>query len=136
MLISKETSVRRCSHLVLAAALACLPGAGPVVAQQSAILGKDARYHIGKDGMVCDRVDKVRFAQNSEGSPTFLYMGGQFPRHLFSVRVPGAERDKFNPALDALEGRDICAIGRIERDSSRAMIEVTSPANLKLATFK
>lgn len=90
----------------------------------------------GRAGVVCGKVGKARFAENSEGTPTFLYMGGDFPRHTFTARIPGADRGKFKPAPETLEGKDVCVIGDIERDSSRAEIVVTSPSNLKLAAMR
>ncbi len=36
----------------------------------------------------------------------------------------------------SLEGKTVCAIGKIQRDASRAEIEVTSPSSLKLANIK
>ena len=90
----------------------------------------------GKAGTVCGKVGKARFAENAEGTPTFLYMGGSFPRHTFTARIPGDARAKFKPAPEELEGKDVCVIGTIERDSSRAEIVVNSPSNLKLATIR
>ena len=49
---------------------------------------------VGKDGMVCGKVEKARYAEGSEGQPTFLYMGGAFPRHTFSARIAGANRQE------------------------------------------
>lgn len=130
MLLPKHLS----AALFLAAALAA--PSGFVIAQPGPMPAVEARNHVGARGTVCDRVDKVRYAQNTEGSPTFLYMGGKFPRHTFTVRVPGDSRDKFSPSLESLEGKDICAIGAITQDSTRAAIEVTAPAQLKLATIR
>ncbi len=90
----------------------------------------------GKDGMVCGKVEKARYAEGSEGQPTFLHMGGMFPRHTFSARIPGSARGNFSFPLESLEGKTVCVIGKIQRDASRAEIEVTSPANLKLANIK
>lgn len=95
-----------------------------------------ANRYSGKDGMVCGKVEKARYAEGSEGQPTFLYMGGAFPRHSFSARIAGTNRSKFGFALETLEGKDICVLGKIERDASRALIEVSSPAELKLANIK
>ncbi len=119
--------------LSTAALLALLPLAASA---QEPIPAEQAVRHVGKDGMVCGKVEKTRFAQNSEGEPTFLYMGGNFPRHTFSARIPGSQRDKFKPTPEELEGRDVCVIGTIKRDASRAEVEVTSPSNIKLATIK
>ena len=113
-----------------------LAGAPVAPAAGDAIPAEQAVRFVGKDGMVCGKVEKTRYAENAEGTPTFLYMGGAFPRHTFSARIPGDQRDKFKPSPEELEGRDVCIIGTITRDASRAEIAVTSPANIKLATIK
>ncbi|MBD9368270.1 hypothetical protein [Xanthomonas sp. XNM01] len=123
------------TFLLVAGVLLATTLALPASAQDM-IPAEQAARHVGKNGMVCGKVEKTRYAQNSEGEPTFLYMGGAFPRHTFSARIPGDQRDKFRPSPEELEGRDVCVIGTIERDASRAEIAVSSPANIKLATIK
>lgn len=113
-----------------------LAAASAAGAQEKMIAPQQAPHFAGKSGMVCGRVEKARFAQNSEGEPTFLYMGGEFPRHTFSARIWGEDRGKFRPAPDELEGKDVCVIGEIKRDGSRAEIVVRSPSDLKLAIIK
>ncbi|MEN1941470.1 hypothetical protein WCE41_10070 [Luteimonas sp. MJ246] len=103
---------------------------------QDAIRPDQATRHVGTSGMVCGKVERTRYAENSEGQPTFLYMGGAFPHHKFSARIPHAQREKFNPTLEELEGRDVCVLGMIQRDASRAEIAVRSPNDVKLATIK
>ena len=119
--------------LSLAAVLFLAPLAATAA---DAIPADDAVRFVGKEGMVCGKVEKTRYAQNAEGEPTFLYMGGAFPRHTVSARIPGADRGKFGFPPESLEGKDVCVIGSIQRDSSRALIEVTSPSGLKLANIK
>ena len=133
----KIASVLTLSIAVVGAAL--LMPAAPANSQSqidNAIPADMAPRFAGKAGTVCGKVGKARFAENSEGTPTFLYMGGDFPRHTFTARIPGADRGKFKPAPESLEGKDICVIGSIQRDSSRAEIVVTSPSNLKLASMR
>jgi len=103
---------------------------------QEAIRPDQAARHVGQNGMVCGKVEKTRYAENSEGQPTFLHMGGAFPRHTFSARIPQDQRDKFRPSPEELEGRDVCVLGTIQRDASRAEIAIRSPADVKLATIK
>ena len=110
--------------------------AAPVSAQSAMIPPELAPRSVGKDGMVCGKVEKARYAEGSEGQPTFLYMGGAFPRHTFSARIAGENRGKFSFPLETLEGKTVCVIGKIQRDASRAEIEVSSPAGLKLANIK
>ena len=133
----KIASVLTLSLAVVGAAL--LMPAAPASSQSqidNAIPADMASRFTGKAGTVCGKVGKARFAENAEGTPTFLYMGGNFPRHTFTARIPGDARAKFKPAPEELEGKDVCVIGTIERDQSRAEIVVNSPSNLKLATIR
>ena len=133
----KIASVLTLSIAVVGAAL--LMPAAPASSQSqidNAIPADMASRFTGKAGTVCGKVGKARFAENAEGTPTFLYMGGSFPRHTFTARIPGDARAKFKPAPEELEGKDVCVIGTIQRDSSRAEIVVNSPSNLKLATIR
>ena len=117
---------------VLAAAIS-----SPLAVQANSMIPPElAVRHVGKDGMVCGLVERGRYAEGSEGKPTFLHMGGTFPRHTFSARIPGSARDSFGFAPESLQGKTICVTGRIERDASRAEIEVTSPSAIKLADIK
>ncbi|MFN3842336.1 MAG: hypothetical protein ACK4RW_03615 [Rehaibacterium terrae] len=106
-------------------------------AVRSAIRGQipaeQAIEFVDREGTVCGKVESVRHAQNSSGEPTFLYMGGDFPRHTFSVRIWGKDRDKFRPEPEALAGKVLCATGRIARASGRAEIVVVAPSSLALA---
>ena len=116
----------------VAIAMALIPAAGA----NEMIPPELAVRHVGKDAMVCGLVERGRYAEGSEGQPTFLHMGGAFPRHTFSVRIPGTARGNFSFEPESLQGQTICATGRIARDASRAEIEVRSPAAIKLATIK
>ena len=115
---------------------ALLASVSLVAAADEMIPPESASRFAGKDGMVCGKVEKARYAEGSEGQPTFLHMGGMFPRHTFSARIAGSNRGKFGFPLETLEGKTVCVIGKIQRDASRAEIEVASPANLKLANIK
>ncbi len=123
--------------LSIIATAALLATTALTASAQSAMIPPElAPRQVGKEGMVCGKVEKARYAEGSEGQPTFLHMGGAFPRHTFSARIAGANRGKFNFPLESLEGKNVCVIGKIERDASRAEIEVSSPASLKLADIK
>ncbi|WP_313458036.1 hypothetical protein [Stenotrophomonas sp.] len=121
---------------VFSVAVLATTASAPVSAQSAMIPPELAPRSVGKDGMVCGKVEKARYAEGSEGQPTFLYMGGAFPRHTFSARIAGSNRGKFNFPLETLEGKTVCVIGTIQRDASRAEIEVSGPSGLKLADIK
>ncbi|MDR7192528.1 hypothetical protein [Luteimonas terrae] len=113
-----------------------LSGVASAAVAQDAIRPDQAVRFAGQSGMVCGKVEKTRYAENSEGQPTFLHMGGAFPRHTFSARIPQDQRGNFRPTPEELEGKDVCVLGTIQRDAGRAEIAVRSPADVKLATIK
>jgi len=125
-------TIRTTRILVALLAASCVSAA----AAQSVIRPEHAVRHAGQTGMVCGKVEKTRYAENSEGQPTFLHMGGSFPRHTFSARIPQELRGRFKPSPEELEGRDVCVIGTIQRDASRAEIAIASPNDVKLATIE
>lgn len=97
------------------------------------IPAEQAAEFVNNTGTVCGKVDGARYASNTSGEPTFLYMGGEFPKHSFSVRIWGKDRDKFKPEPEALVGKVLCATGRITRGSGRAEIVVEAPSEMALA---
>jgi hypothetical protein len=126
-------TIRSTTRLMAALLLA---GSASTALAQDAISPEQAARHIGKSGMVCGKVEKTRYAENSEGQPTFLHMGGAFPRHTFSARIPQELRASFRPSPEELEGRDVCVLGTIQRDASRTEIAVRSLSDVKLATIR
>lgn len=124
----------KCPHALIAFVL--IAPSSLFAQNQEMIPPEMAPRFVGKEGMVCGKVERAKFAENSEGQPTFLYMGGMFPRHTFSARIAGSDRSKFSFPPETLEGKDICVVGKIQRDSSRAEIEVSTPSSVKLATIK
>jgi len=93
-----------------------------------------ARFE-GNRGTVCGKVESTKYAQNAAGEPTFLHIGAAFPRQPFQVRINGADRGNFafNPE-EALNGKLICATGRILLISGRAEITVKTPRELALGS--
>jgi hypothetical protein len=89
--------------------------AGSSFAQGPTIGPDNAQGFIGKDATVCGKVDSARYNENADGQPTFMHLGGPFPKHKFAVRVDGQNRGKFDPVPEALIGRMVCVSGRIGR---------------------
>jgi len=92
-----------------------------------------AGQFIGKEGTVCGVVDGARFAENAEGQPTYLFMGGNFPGHQFSARIWGRDRGQFDPAPETLAGKTVCVTGDIRTANGRPEIVVRGARNLKVS---
>jgi hypothetical protein len=93
----------------------------------------EANGFVGKEGTVCGTVDGARFAENAEGQPTFLFMGGNFPGHKFSARIWGRDRGDFSTAPETLAGKTVCVTGEIRTANGRPEIVVRGARNLKVS---
>src|SRR5690606_6542539 len=132
-----DMTIRTTRILVALLAASCVSAA----AAQSVIRPEHAVRHAGQTGMVCGKVEKTRYAENSQGQPTLLHMGGMFPRHtspahIFGAGTPQGQAGRVRPTPEEREGRDVCVIGRTQRDGSRAEIAIASPNDVKRATIE
>lgn len=93
---------------------------------------EQASEFIGKEATVCGSVDGARYAENAEGQPTFLFMGGNFPSHKFSARIWGRDRGAFDAPPEQLTGKVVCVTGEIRTSNGRPEIVVRGTRNLKV----
>ena len=101
--------------------------AGPTIGPDN------AQGFIGKDATVCGNVEGGRYNENSDGQPSFMYFGGAFPRHKFSVRVEGVNRGKFAPPPEQMIGKMVCVAGRIDRAAgNRPEMTIDDPAVMQV----
>lgn len=119
---------------LLLAAFAAAPSLLHAQGVGGAIRGKvpaaQAGEFIGRRATVCGTVASARFAENSEGQPTFLFVGAAFPNHPFSIRIWGRDRAKFSVDPVSLVGKAVCVTGEIGRANNRPEIVARSPDDL------
>jgi hypothetical protein len=112
--------------------LALLIAAAPAAAQTT-VGAANAATVVGKGATVCGKVESFRYSENVEGQPTFLHLGGVFPKHTFAVRINGADRGKFDPLPDTLVGRMICVTGSVAfAQGNVPEMVITGPGDLTL----
>lgn len=118
----------RRSSLLIAILLAATPAAA-----QTTVGAAAAATVVGKGATVCGKVESFRYSENVDGQPTFLHMGGAFPKHTFVVRINGEDRNKFNPLPDTLVGRMVCVTGNVAfAQGNVPEMVITSPRELSL----
>lgn len=111
---------------------ALLIAATPAAAQTT-VGAANAATVVGKGATVCGKVESFRYSENVDGQPTFLHLGGAFPKHTFTVRINGADRGKFNPLPDTLVGRMICVTGSVAfAQGNVPEMVITAPGELNL----
>ena len=88
---------------------------------------EQAKDHIGEHATVCGKVESAKFLRSTAGQPTFLNFGAPFPRHTFTVVIWGRHRKNFGRPERDLNGKKVCATGRIRDYRGRPEMEVASP---------
>jgi len=133
---TKDTAVR--TTLVVALATTALLVASHAAAQAGAnrvrgqIPASQAAQFVGKEATVCGPVAGARFAENTEGQPTYLFIGGAFPNHPFSARIWGRDRAGLGIDPESLAGKVVCVTGEIGTANNRPEIVVRGARSLKL----
>lgn len=94
----------------------------------------EADAFAGQTATVCGQVMGARFSQGSNGKPTFLNIGKDYPDPTrFVVLIWGNDREKFpSPPEEALLQRVICVTGKITLYNDTAEIIVTNPAQIEI----
>ena len=133
----RAVSIRSAAASILVAALVAVYAPGAFAqAGGNRIRGEvpaiQAGEFIGKEATVCGMVDGARFAENAEGQPTYLFMGGNFPAHKFSARIWGRDRAAFDVPPETLTGKVVCVTGDIRTANGRPEIVVRGARNLKV----
>lgn len=86
---------------------------------------------IGRVATVKGRVAGSFFASTSNGSPTFLNLGVDYPSsRRFMVVIWGRDRAKFRSPESTYLGRTICVRGRIRPYQGIAEVFATSPSQI------
>ena len=100
---------------------------------QTKVKLKKLKHHIGDSVIIEGRVNSIQYLQEAERSPTYLYIGGNYPRHKLTVVIWGADRTKFTVLPeDAFKNKDLRLTGRVSDDNGKPQMVVSNPAQIIL----
>lgn len=101
---------------------------------EGAISWKDAAKHIGETVTVYGPVVGIEYAKSSEGQPTFLDIGAEYPSsNRLTITIWGEDRNNFKKAPEkAYKGKTICVTGEIYLYEDTCYIKVTSPKQISV----
>ena len=99
-----------------------------------AIPWAEAMGHIGETATIEGPVIAAVYADTSNGEPTFLNIGLDYPDpDRFTVVIWGVDRGSFPDAPESMyEGKTIRVTGVVSEYDGRAQIEVTSPDAIEI----
>ena len=117
------------SILIMLIALGCLNTASA----QDTIKLEQVKQRVGDSVTVCGSVDGTRYLVTADNSPTFLNMGGEYPKQLLTVVIWADIREqiKGKPELD-FKNKNICITGRIELYKGSPQIVIKKAEQIKL----
>ena len=78
--------------------LGCFSRAGA----QDTIKLEQAKQHIGDSVTICGRVDDTRYLVTADNSPTFLNMGGVYPKQLLTVVIWANVREQIKESRNLI----------------------------------
>lgn len=91
------------------------------------IVPQQAKDYIGKKVTVCGLVSNVFYYERGKGSPTFIDMGGRYPKEQLDLVVWKEYREKFSYDLETLDETNICVTGVVKEYRGKPEIEVMNP---------
>lgn len=103
-------------------------------ATSSGVDWTDAEKYFGEYATVCGPVRGTNYASSSNGSPTFLNIGKDYPSDdRFVVLIWGENRNNFSFSPENYYlGKTICARGEVEMYDGIYQIEVRSPSMIDI----
>jgi hypothetical protein len=113
----------------------------PAVAQansascRGAVGWQKARRMVGRYATIRGRVAGAHYASSSNGSPTFLNLGVDYPSpRRFTVVIWIDNRAKFRAPERRYRGRTICVRGYVETYAGVPQIEASSPTQITVVS--
>lgn len=100
---------------------------------QITITAEETQKHIGDSVTVCGKVYDGRYMTQVKNNPTFLNIGGLFPKQLLTVVIWNNVRKQFETAPEELfKGKVICVTGRIELYKEKAQIVLRRKEDMRV----
>jgi hypothetical protein len=93
-----------------------------------------AKSLIGRYATIKGPVVGTRYASSSNGSPTFLNVGVDYPNaRRFTIVIWGRNRSRFGRPEQRYQGRTLCIRGYVESYQGVPEIEARTPSQVVVA---
>ena len=105
------------------------------ISAQNKIAIEEASKHIGETVMICDKIYQGKFIEDSKTQPTFLKMGGVYPKHKITILINFKDRKNFTdkPETYYVE-KDVCITGKIVEFKGKPQIIISKPTEIQIGT--
>ena len=96
------------------------------------LTAEEAADHIGSTATVCGTVASTKFADRSNGQPTYLNLDRPYPDQLVTVVIWGTDRTAFGKPESRYSGKSICVTGKIRSFRGRPQIMARDPSQIEV----
>lgn len=117
---------------MLAAVVFCIVAIPSAHAQTKRLAATEAKDHIGERAVVCGKVASTRYANKSNGQPTFLNLDQPYPKQVFTILIWGSDRPKFGEPESKYRDQNVCVTGKITSYRGEAEIAANNPDQLEV----
>lgn len=93
---------------------------------------KDVSKHVGDSVTVCAKIFSGKFLDKANNQPTFLNVGGEYPRQLLTIVIWGSVRKLFQyKPEEKLKNKNVCVSGRVELFNGKPEIVIHSVSQIR-----
>jgi hypothetical protein len=100
--------------------------------QTETLTAAQAKDHIGEKATVCGTVASARYADRTNGQPTFLNLDKPYPDAIFTILIWGSDRGKFGQPEIKYANAKVCVTGQISSYRGAPEIIVSDPSQIAL----
>lgn len=104
----------------------------PTTAQEKKLTATEAKDHIGEKATVCGTVASARYADRSNGQPTFLNLDEPYPKDIFTILIWGSSRAKFGEPETKYANAKVCVTGTIASYHGAPEIIASDPDQISI----
>jgi hypothetical protein len=85
---------------------------------------------VGRQATIKGRVAGTHYASSSNGSPTFVNLGVDYPNQRFQIVIWGRDRERFGTPERRYRGHTLCVRGSVHEYKGVPEIEASAPAQI------
>jgi len=100
---------------------------------QVRITKEEINSHIGDSVILCSRIYGGGINSRIPDSPTYLYVGNDFPKQVLTVMISKKDREQFGDRPEMMFAyKDVCITGKLIKEKGKPVIIVYKPEQIKL----
>ena len=100
---------------------------------QVRITKEEINNHIGDSVILCNRIYGGGANARMPDSPTYLYVGNDFPKQILTVMISKKDRLQFGDRPEMMYAyKDVCISGKLIKEKGKPVIIVYKPEQIKI----